>query len=132
MITSEMKVEIIHRETIKPSSPTPHHLKTLELSVFDQIASDVYVLLLFFYRPHNSSVTSAEISNIPKTSLSKTLTLFYPWAGQFQYNDSICCNDRGVVCFLKSKSTVRYKRFWTTRMLIKCYLSNFFQLSIWD
>ncbi|XP_068309641.1 BAHD acyltransferase At5g47980-like [Pyrus communis] len=96
MTTSEIKVEIIHKETIKPSSPTPRHFKILKLSVFDQIASDVYVPLLFFYRHHNSSVPSAEISNILKTSLSKTLTLFYPWAGQFQYNDSIGCNDRGA------------------------------------
>ncbi|XP_008350388.3 acyltransferase Pun1-like [Malus sylvestris] len=96
MTTSEIKVEVIHKETIKPSSPTPRHFKTLKLSVFDQIASDLYVPLLFFYRRHNSSVPSAEISNILKTSLSKTLTLFYPWAGQFQYNDSIGCNDRGA------------------------------------
>ncbi|TQD72448.1 hypothetical protein C1H46_042012 [Malus baccata] len=96
MTTSEIKVEVIHKETIKPSSPTPRHFKTLKLSVFDQIASDLYVPLLFFYRRHNSSVPSAEIFNILKTSLSKTLTLFYPWAGQFQYNDSIGCNDRGA------------------------------------
>jgi len=38
-----MQVRIISRETIKPSSPTPSHLKTLKFSLFDQIAPKSYI-----------------------------------------------------------------------------------------
>ncbi|CAN6562017.1 unnamed protein product [Malus baccata var. baccata] len=104
-MASEMKVEVTYKETIKPSSPTPSHLKTTQLSVFDQLAPDVFVPLLLFYPSninsdavdsidHHSSV--AERSNILKASLSEALTHFYPFAGTFQYNVSISCDDHGV------------------------------------
>ncbi|KAJ9542120.1 hypothetical protein OSB04_028626 [Centaurea solstitialis] len=38
-----MEIEIISKESIKPSSPTPHHLKTFELSILDQLVMDPYV-----------------------------------------------------------------------------------------
>ncbi|KAI5332701.1 hypothetical protein L3X38_022830 [Prunus dulcis] len=107
-MVSEMKVEVTHKETIKPSSPTPSHLQTTNLSVFDQLSPDVYIPLLLFYPnnsrddeanniDHHSSV--AERSKILKTSLSETLTHFYPFAGEFQYNVSISCNDHGAAFF---------------------------------
>ncbi|TQD71883.1 hypothetical protein C1H46_042591 [Malus baccata] len=105
---SEIKVEVLHRETIRPSSPTPDHLKTIRLSVFDQLSPDVYVPLLLFYPNVDISIHDevkrndrchslvSERSKHLKTSLSETLTHFYPFAGKFQYNDSIWCNDNGA------------------------------------
>lgn len=99
----EVKVEVIHKETIK-SSPTPPHLQITKLSVFDQLFPDIYVPLLLFY-PTKGSAAEVNIntdhhslvierSNILKRSLSETL--FYPFVGTFHYNDSIDCNDHGA------------------------------------
>ncbi|CAL9026153.1 unnamed protein product, partial [Prunus brigantina] len=94
-MVSEVKVEVIRKETIKPSSPTPHHLRTSSLSVFDQLQPDMYISLLLFY-PNNISddvvnnidhnSLFAERSKLLKTSLSEALTQFYPFAGEFEYN----------------------------------------------
>ncbi|XP_040374559.1 salutaridinol 7-O-acetyltransferase-like [Rosa chinensis] len=104
-----MRVEVINKETITPSSPTPHHLTTSNLSVFDQFLPDLYVPLLLFY-PNNSTTNQkgntvdhhysliTERSKLLKTSLSKALSRFYPFAGRiFSHNNilSICCNDHG-------------------------------------
>ncbi|CAL2253331.1 unnamed protein product [Prunus armeniaca] len=100
-----IKVEVIHKETIQPSSPTPHHLKNTNLSVFDQFLPDIYVPILLFYPNNNCEEVNnlvAERSKLLKTSLSETLTHFYPFAGKFQYNDSICCNDHGAA-FLETQ-----------------------------
>ncbi|KAL6283244.1 hypothetical protein ACE6H2_014173 [Prunus campanulata] len=104
-MASEIKVEVIRKETIKPSSPTPHHLRTSSLSVFDQLQPEAYLPLLLFY-PNNISddvvnnidrnSLFAERSKLLKTSLSEALTQFYPFAGEFKYNVSISCNDRGA------------------------------------
>ncbi|KAB2601944.1 vinorine synthase-like [Pyrus ussuriensis x Pyrus communis] len=104
MVGSEMKVEVIHKEAIRPSSTTPHYLKTTNLSVFDQLIPDIYVPFLLFYPNNNTDHRSlaAERSKILKTSLSEILTHFYPFAGKFHYNDSICCNDHGVA-FLEAQ-----------------------------
>ncbi|OMO60401.1 Transferase [Corchorus capsularis] len=94
----EFIVEIIHEEIIKPSSPTPLHLKTSKLSLFDQVAPMVYVPLIFCYRnDDNNDFAKAEArSQVLKTSLSKTLTRFYPFAGRLSSSSSIECNDQGV------------------------------------
>ncbi|XP_034197482.1 BAHD acyltransferase At5g47980-like [Prunus dulcis] len=104
-MASEIKVEVIRKETIKPSSPTPHHLRTSSLSVFDQLQPEAYIPLLIFY-PNNISddvvnnidhnSLFAERSKLLKTSLSEALTQFYPFAGEFEYNVSISCNDHGA------------------------------------
>ncbi|VVA35317.1 PREDICTED: vinorine synthase, partial [Prunus dulcis] len=59
----------------------------------------IYVPILPFYPNNNCEEVNnlvAERSKLLKTSLSETLTHFYPFAGKFQYNDSICCNDQGA------------------------------------
>ncbi|CAL2253349.1 unnamed protein product [Prunus armeniaca] len=97
-MTLEIKVEVSREETIRPSSPTPHHLRSSNLSVFDQLTPQVYVPLLLFYpsnnSDHHSSASAAERSKLLKRSLSETLSHFYPFAGTIQSNDvSICWND---------------------------------------
>ncbi|XP_038717185.1 vinorine synthase-like [Tripterygium wilfordii] len=81
---------------IKPSSPTPSHLKTYKISLLDQYGPSGYAPLLLFY----SSATQETISNpsqILKQSLSQTLTHYYPVAGKIGDNLSIDCNDEGVL-----------------------------------
>ncbi|KAH6819442.1 hypothetical protein C2S51_003045 [Perilla frutescens var. frutescens] len=96
-MVSDMK--IISKEVIKPSSPTPIHLRNLKLSFLDQIAPPMYVPLIFFFNHHQLTLqhfTHTKISRLLKQSLSKTLTIFYPLGGRIQENSSVDCNDSGV------------------------------------
>ncbi|KAF5458634.1 hypothetical protein F2P56_022651 [Juglans regia] len=95
----EIKVEMINREVIKPSCPTPHHLRCFDLSLLDQLLPENYISVVIFYSnnpcdlPHFKAV---DISHRLKTSLSETLRRFYPLAGRVKNNVSIECNDVGV------------------------------------
>ncbi|KAG2701846.1 hypothetical protein I3843_06G058800 [Carya illinoinensis] len=98
----EIKVEMINREAVKPSSPTPHHLRCFNLSLLDQLQPQVYIPLVLFYS-NNSDGSSfpdhfkaADISHRLKTSLSETLSRFYPLSGRVKDNVSIECNDVGA------------------------------------
>lgn len=103
----EMKVEIISKETIKPSSPTPNHLKDYKLSLLDQIAPPSYETLLLFYsfngdddRQHHHHISVSKANKLSlqlKQSLSETLTRFYPLAGRVKDNITIDCSDHGAV-----------------------------------
>lgn len=93
-------VEVITKYAIKPSSPTPGHLRRYTLSFIDQITPQIFMPLVLFY-PKDSINADVDDSidhcqdNI-KTSLSKALTLFYPLAGRVKDNSHVDCNDEGV------------------------------------
>ncbi|KAL4569217.1 hypothetical protein LXL04_024852 [Taraxacum kok-saghyz] len=84
---------IISQETIKPSSPTPPHLKTHNLSLLDQFAPDMHTPFVFFFPNYKNGDT-----NILKQSLSQSLTHYNPFAGRFPTPPEpyINCNDEGV------------------------------------
>lgn len=44
-----MKVQILSRKLIAPSSPTPPNLQNLKISCFDQLAPPTYVPCIFYY-----------------------------------------------------------------------------------
>ncbi|WRX25190.1 hypothetical protein QQP08_017677 [Theobroma cacao] len=90
-----MEVQIINRETIKPSSPTPDHLRTQKLCLFDLLASPIYIPTLLFYSARDGSPTNSISDNLKK-SLSKALTHFYPLAGRIKDDLTIDCNDDGA------------------------------------
>ncbi|CAL0333247.1 unnamed protein product [Lupinus luteus] len=105
------KIEIISGETIKPSTPTPEHLRDFKLSLLDQlIPHQVYIPILLCYSHHdiNNAFGSTDdhfsvISQKLKTSLSHTLTHYYLYSGTtVKDNLSIDSNDTGVV-FIESK-----------------------------
>ncbi|KAL2339483.1 hypothetical protein Fmac_007423 [Flemingia macrophylla] len=98
-----MKMELISRETIKPSTPTPPHLKTYPLSFIDNIVFRNYVPLLFFYAPNPNHRQTSTITTL-KQSLSQVLSLYYPFAGTFKDQTSIDCNDQGVSLLLTNSS----------------------------
>ncbi|KAJ6425280.1 hypothetical protein OIU84_025950 [Salix udensis] len=90
-----MEIQIISKEIIKPSAPTPHHLRTYKLSAVDQLAAfaaDIPIIL--FYSPTDE--ISSKNSDHLKRSMAKTLTLFYPFAGRIKDDSSIDCNDEGA------------------------------------
>ncbi|KAK9201043.1 hypothetical protein WN944_016244 [Citrus x changshan-huyou] len=97
-----MQLRIISKKIIKPSSPTPLHLKTHKLSLLDQLAPDIYTSLLFFYNGPSrvDDETNTSTNNVYhrlKSSLSKTLTLYYPFAGKLlQDNYVVDCDDSGI------------------------------------
>ncbi|GMN70182.1 hypothetical protein TIFTF001_039228 [Ficus carica] len=93
----EIKFEIIGREIIKPSSPTPSHLKSFKLSFFDQTVPAIYTSLALFYPSNiNNVLTSDQKSSHLKKSLSEALTLFFPLAGRVNDNTTIECHDVGA------------------------------------
>ncbi|THG10310.1 hypothetical protein TEA_016670 [Camellia sinensis var. sinensis] len=91
----EIKVEVIARETIKPSSPTPHHLRTFKLSLIDQFAPASYTPLVLYNATHGGS-SYQERSQLLKNSLSQILTRYYPLAGRIKDPLFVDCNDDGV------------------------------------
>jgi hypothetical protein len=94
-----MKVEIVSRKFITPSSSTPPHLRSCEISALDQLLPPVYVGLTYFYRA-NENIQGAKHSERGKQleeSLSKILTLYYPVAGRYDEEKLLIdCNDKGV------------------------------------
>ncbi|KAK9127882.1 hypothetical protein Syun_016679 [Stephania yunnanensis] len=100
------KVQVIDKETIKPSSPTPPHLRIFNLSLIDQYIVTAYIPFILFYSP-KTEIDHNELNNARdrykknyldrlKASLSETLTLYYQLAGRFSENIKIICDDGGV------------------------------------
>ncbi|GAA0185905.1 hypothetical protein LIER_33193 [Lithospermum erythrorhizon] len=76
-----MNIEILSRETIKPSIPTNDVRKTWKISLLDQFSPALYVPVLFFYNSKLSNpIISSPVLDLLKKSLSETLTIYYPLA----------------------------------------------------
>ncbi|KAK0595768.1 hypothetical protein LWI29_009821 [Acer saccharum] len=84
----ELSVCIISREIIKPSSPTPNHLRIYNLSPID-LSMKFYRSFILFYSRAPKSFEHL------KNSLSKILANYYPFAGRLKDN-FIDCDDYGV------------------------------------
>ncbi|CAN6894081.1 unnamed protein product [Brassica oleracea var. botrytis] len=90
----EMKPEVVGRELIKPASSSPQDLLQLSLA-YVSAGPAAYVSTIFFYKTvsgESLDITSGRL----KTSLSDTLSRFYPLAGRME-GDKIICNDEGAV-----------------------------------
>ncbi|KAI3757323.1 hypothetical protein L6452_04858 [Arctium lappa] len=113
-----IKVEIISKENIKPSSPTPQTLKLYKLSILDQLIPAPYAPIILYYRNHNqdhdpTNNLDHQLQNKLQTlkdSLSKTLTDFYPLAGTIKDDLSIDCDDVGA-CFAVARVDTRLDDF---------------------
>ncbi|XP_038681011.1 acetyl-CoA-benzylalcohol acetyltransferase-like [Tripterygium wilfordii] len=95
----KMEVQIISQKLIKPSTPTPSHLRNMELSFIDRIAPQAYSHVIFYY-PVQRSLTihdGNERCNKLEKSLSEILTHHYPLAGRYlAENHMVECNDEGA------------------------------------
>ncbi|MED6119801.1 hypothetical protein PIB30_015097 [Stylosanthes scabra] len=100
----KVEVEVTSKEMIKPSSPTPNHLRCYQLSFLDQISPMVYNPTVLFYSFHQiNASTTTTISNHLKKSLSLALTHFYPLAGRIDGGKGfVDCIDEGVP-FIETK-----------------------------
>ncbi|XWS49227.1 hypothetical protein CRYUN_Cryun13aG0145800 [Craigia yunnanensis] len=110
----EIKSEIVSRQTIKPSTPTPTHLKTFKLSLLDQISPAVHGNMTFFYPSNNTNDSIpddfSEKSKLLQESISNTLSLFYPLGGRLQDAATIDCNDEGAF-FVEAKVNIQLSEF---------------------
>ncbi|KAH9607461.1 hypothetical protein KSS87_019358 [Heliosperma pusillum] len=99
---STINVTLLSSEIVKPSSPTPLDRKTFTLSFLDQnFPVPIQLPMIFIYANNNctghSTLSKEDVITSLKTSLSKTLTVFYPWAGRCDVDNSkILCHDQGV------------------------------------
>ncbi|KAF1864332.1 hypothetical protein Lal_00021988 [Lupinus albus] len=92
-----IELDIISKEIIKPSSPTPNNLSHYQLSFLDQVSPMVYNPLVLFYSSNGSpKFNTSTISNNLKKSLSHVLTYYYPLGGRINGRDFIDCNDEGI------------------------------------
>ncbi|KAK6154220.1 hypothetical protein DH2020_008468 [Rehmannia glutinosa] len=89
----------IAKEMIKPSSPTPPHLRKLQLSFLDQLAPPIYIHIILYFQPshhHHHEYSKFETSQKLKQSLSDALSIYYPLAGRIRDNSWVDCNDDGA------------------------------------
>ncbi|KAL3635101.1 hypothetical protein CASFOL_022155 [Castilleja foliolosa] len=88
---TKMQVNIQSRKLIKPSKPTPPHLRTYNISLIDELNESMYLIRILFY-PH-SDLDYARLEQ----SLARVLPLFYPLAGRYnKQKHHIDCNDEGA------------------------------------
>ncbi|KAM7477976.1 hypothetical protein LguiA_026189 [Lonicera macranthoides] len=95
-----MEVEVISRDTIKPTSPTPPHLQPFKISFIDKIMPIVYIPFISFYPTmrKNSDLNHILLfTNHLKHALAEALTRFYPLAGRIKDDCPIDCNDKGLL-----------------------------------
>ncbi|KAL6125590.1 hypothetical protein ACLB2K_073646 [Fragaria x ananassa] len=127
MVKNIMEISIISRDTIKPSlhSSSLNHLSPFKLSLVDQLTPATYMLLILFYpaiSDPNSSFNLLETLTRLKSSLSETLTLYYPFSEQaknnlfiHEFNTGIPFVEAQVSCrmleFLKLQETELLNRF---------------------
>lgn len=80
----------------KPSNHLLLPRQTFKLSLLDQLAPNIYVPILLFYRPCADDTTSVAADDRLKKSLAEILTHMYPLAGRVKDTFSINCNDQGA------------------------------------
>nr|GMC53303.1 vinorine synthase-like [Ipomoea batatas] len=96
-----MKLSIVSKELIKPSIPTPPENQGYNLSFLDEPTPHFYIPLVLYYHNHTHTNQSEILSRL-KSSLSKTLTKFYPLAGRNKGQTLVNCSDEGV-CFVVAR-----------------------------
>ncbi|GAY45621.1 hypothetical protein CUMW_090760 [Citrus unshiu] len=96
-MSRSIEVETLAREIIKPSFPTPHHLRNLKLSLLDQIIPVEYTAVILFYRGNDDTHHHSHISQHLKQSLSETLKIYYPFAGIIKDHILVECKDNGFL-----------------------------------
>ncbi|KAK6772917.1 hypothetical protein RDI58_028155 [Solanum bulbocastanum] len=109
----ELNLEFISTKLIKPSIPTPQHLKNYKLSFFDQLAEREHMPLLLFYPNVNNddNINDDKFDEKLEKSLSRILSHVYPAAGRLSRDQcSIDCLGQGVK-FTKAKVNCQFNDF---------------------
>lgn len=89
-----LKVEVYQKKKVRPSSPTPQTLRYHKLSLLDVLAGPFYTPLILFY--DSAAGPRRHDYDELRESLSKTLSVLYPFAGRLKDGSIIECNDEGA------------------------------------
>ena len=124
-----MEVQRLCTKLIKPSIPTPPHLRTLKLSPIDQLKYPIKAAILLYYSADGSTGSTEEVERRRmdrlETSLSETLTRFYPLAGRYIKDGNwVDCNDEGVEFFVAKVKGCRLSEFLSRRDEMIDHLSH--------
>ncbi|KAL8049037.1 hypothetical protein ABFX02_07G107600 [Erythranthe guttata] len=95
-----MKIKIVSKKLIKPSTPTPQNLSKYKISFIDELMPPVNTRTVLFYYPilsnYRKQNDSSQLLQLAE-SLSEILPKFYPLAGRYIKNDGfVDCSDHGV------------------------------------
>ncbi|XP_065874661.1 stemmadenine O-acetyltransferase-like [Euphorbia lathyris] len=120
-----LEVEFISKELIKPSVPTPNHLRKHKFSFIDQNQFPISIPILLFYE--KSNIPNHERCNLLKQSLSKALTIFYPLAGRINNYSYADCNDEGAL-FIQTKANCQLSEILLNRNEYHNHNKKFFPL----
>ncbi|KAM3266359.1 hypothetical protein P3L10_003353 [Capsicum annuum] len=112
-----MNVKVLSKECIKPSIPTPQHLRNYKLSFLDQCSPCSYIPIILFYNVNHHH------HDVLKKSLSETLSYYYPLGGRLKDVNSIECNDEGIL-YMEAQETLISQSF--LKILIFHSLTSFF------
>ncbi|KAH6816023.1 hypothetical protein C2S51_020843 [Perilla frutescens var. frutescens] len=86
-------VNVLSRKLVKPSKPTPAHLRTYNISVMDEINPSMFVVRILYYQ---SGAIEGKMDSLEE-SLAQVLSLFYPLAGRYDKEKRVVnCNDEGA------------------------------------
>ncbi|PON64756.1 Transferase [Parasponia andersonii] len=102
-----VKIDVVSKEILKPSSSTPNHLtRSYNLSLLDQLAPPFYVPVILFYSPPQFDDISDIVGKLKK-SLSETLAEFYPLAGRIQNDAYVEVLEDDGVDFAEARANVK-------------------------
>lgn len=92
-----MGVNTTCKKLVKPSTPTPSHLRKFKQSSFDQLQPTFYVSLIFHYCATAGVESALGRVHRLEQSLSQMLTVFYHLAGRYGRDGNVIdCNDQGI------------------------------------
>ncbi|EYU34248.1 hypothetical protein ABFS82_07G112300 [Erythranthe guttata] len=92
-----MKIKIVSKKLIKPSTPTPQSLSKYKISFIDELMPQQITGTIFFYYPILSNTRKQQNMLQLAESLSEILQRFYPLAGRYIKKDGfVDCSDQGV------------------------------------
>lgn len=95
---NKMKIEVVSKELLRPSSPTPTQLRDFKLSFIDERIPPSYAPLILYYSfNENENIKQQEMVGRLKSSLSDALVQFYPLAGRMKGQIFVDCNDQGIL-----------------------------------
>ncbi|KAL8260968.1 hypothetical protein R6Q59_025017 [Mikania micrantha] len=102
---------------IKPSVPTPLHLKHYKLGFTDELAAFIDVAIVVFFNKDNNH-DGKFVGKLEK-SLEKTLTRLYPLAGRYvAETQTVECNDEGVE-FIQAKVNIKLEDILSPKVNVR-------------
>ncbi|KAH6759108.1 hypothetical protein C2S51_019343 [Perilla frutescens var. frutescens] len=94
-----MKVKVVREKVVKPSKPTPPHLRTYKLSLLEETNPSINHIRLLYFSSLSDDGRLIDTKHIVclEESLAEILPSFYPLAGRYvKEKREVDCNDQGA------------------------------------